>query len=310
VAELRVKIICQEKTIMAMKMELKAAELQVEAKNKIDAKKTRLVELLDNKLQTVEKRNTKLLEMVEQMLKDKNASTDRLKEATRNMEDLSTRLVNSERTKNELTRVNTELRKMLDSLETKGSQIAKLAKEKVMKYVDANALMQQELTGLKDEAAATALQNSSEKAANYSGKASTHGEETACSELWNKIAELQKQITTALEKVDSKTATIENLQQTIQEAAEANTALGLSIEQVKQKTGEGLSAFSVENEQLRALVEEFDVARKEMERKEEKSRQLVNEQKESVDAKDKEIVELKEEVQRLKGAIGQLIGGK
>jgi len=37
----------------------------------VDAKKTRLVELLDAKLEKVEKRNVQLVEMMEQMVKEK-----------------------------------------------------------------------------------------------------------------------------------------------------------------------------------------------------------------------------------------------
>jgi len=45
--------------------------------------------------------------------------------------------------------MNAELKSMLDNIEVKGTQIAKLAKEKVLKYKDENNLIQQELTDLK-----------------------------------------------------------------------------------------------------------------------------------------------------------------
>lgn len=63
-AQLKVQVVCQEKANMALRMELKCAELQVAAKEKIDAKKTRLVELLDAKLAQVEKKNLQLVEMI------------------------------------------------------------------------------------------------------------------------------------------------------------------------------------------------------------------------------------------------------
>jgi len=58
----------------------------VAAKEKVDLKKTRLIELLDAKMTAVEKRNAKLLEMLEQMLKEKEGSSTRLKAATKHME--------------------------------------------------------------------------------------------------------------------------------------------------------------------------------------------------------------------------------
>jgi len=64
-------------------------------------------------------------------------------------QDLSQRLIDSERIKTELLRMNAELKSMLDNIEVKGTQIAKLAKEKVLKYKDENNLIQQELTDLK-----------------------------------------------------------------------------------------------------------------------------------------------------------------
>jgi len=312
VMELKVKVICQEKNILALKMELKSAELQVDAKNKIDEKKTRLVELLDNKLAAVEKRNAKLLEMLEQMLKDKDANTSRLKDATKNMTDLSKRLGDSERIKTELLRVNSELRKMLDSIETKGSQIAKLAKEKVLKYRDENDAMHLELNNLKDEAAVAAAETESAavaaSAAGASRIAAAAADSSACNELWGKIKEIQEQISTALKEIDA--AQVGEFRQTVQEASDANEALKASVEEARVKTGEDLSALSVENDQLRSLIEDFDVARKKMEKTEATNRVLLAEHIDSMTAKDKEITEMKEELQRLKGAIGLLIGSK
>jgi len=302
VMQLKVKVICQEKNILALKMELKSSELQLEAKNKIDEKKTRLVELLDNKLTAMEKRNAKLMDMLEQMLKDKEANTNRLKDATKNMQDLSQRLSDSERIKSELLRVNAELKKMLENLETKGSQIAKLAKEKVLKYRNENDAMQLELNSLKEAVPEAAGQEPAIPITKVEIDSS------ACDELWCKIKEIQDQISTTLKSIDG--SQVEGLRDTVQGASEANEALKVSVEEARVKTGEDLSALSVENDQLRSLIDDFDVTRKKMEKTEEKNRDLLEEQKNYITAKDKEIIELKEELQRLKGAIGQLIGAK
>jgi len=298
VTEMKVKIICQEKNILALRMELKAASLQVEAKEKVDEKKTRLIELLDQKLAAVEKRNIKLLEMVETMLKDKDGNTSRLREATKNMQDLTCRLVESERIKSELLRMNAELKKMLENIESKGTQIAKLAKEKVLKYKDEKDQMEQKLT---DMESAEAIRTCVQSAARQSTDAA------AGDELWKKINELQLQISTALQSVDSSSSSC--IQQSLEDASKANEELKASVEEARVKTGEDMSALTMENDQLRALVEDFDVSMKRMEKKEATNKDQLAEQKNSVTAKDKEIVELKEELQRLKNAIGQLIGG-
>jgi chromosome segregation ATPase len=148
-AELKVKIICQEKSNQALKMELKCAELQVAAKEKLDTKKTRLIELLEAKLATTEKRNQRLMELMERSLADKETHSKRLIDATRNMEDLGRRLADSERERIELRRINQELRTMLGNMEGKGADLARLAKEKVLKYRDENERIQRELDGLR-----------------------------------------------------------------------------------------------------------------------------------------------------------------
>jgi len=302
VTEMKVKIICQEKNILALRMELKAAELQVEARLKVDEKKTRLIELLDNKLASVEKRNIKLMDMVEQMLKDKDGNSTRLRDATKNMQDLTQRLVESERIKSELLRMNAELRKMLENIESKGTQIAKLAKEKVPKYKDEKDQMEQKLSDMESAEATRCTLAAAGRQPSEPASAA------ASEELWSKINELQLQISTALQSINSSSSSC--LQQTLDDASKASEALKLSVEEARVKMGEDLSALATENDQLRALVEDFDVTRKAMKKNEEKNRDQLVEQRNCVTAKDKEINELKEELQRLKAAIGTLIGAK
>jgi len=127
--------------------------LQVAAKEKIDAKKTRLVELLDAKLAQVEKKNLHLVEMMEQMVKEKEMHSRRMIEATKNMEELGRKLAESEKVKTELRSVNGQLKTMLENMEGKGTKIAQLAKEKVLKYKEENVKMQQQLDQMKTDAA-------------------------------------------------------------------------------------------------------------------------------------------------------------
>ena len=127
--------------------------LKVAAKEKVDAKKTRLVELLDAKLAQVEKKNLQLVEMMEQVVKEKETHSRRMTEATKNMEELGRKLADSEKMKNELRSMNTQLKSMLENMEGKGTKIAQLAKEKVLKYKEENVKMQQQLDQMKTDAA-------------------------------------------------------------------------------------------------------------------------------------------------------------
>jgi hypothetical protein len=65
------------------------------------------------------------------MVQEKDTHTHRLVEATKNMEEMGKKLFDSERVRQELRAVNQELRTMLEKMESKGTQIARLAKEKV-----------------------------------------------------------------------------------------------------------------------------------------------------------------------------------
>ncbi|ESO02642.1 hypothetical protein HELRODRAFT_188788 [Helobdella robusta] len=150
--ELKVKVACLEKTSAALKLELKCAELQVEAKDRVDKQKTRLIELLDHKVQSLESKNNRLIEMVEGLIEEKQSRSNRLLDATKSMETLTSKLENSARVQQELRHNNEELKKMLNNMQNKGSQIAKLAKEKLVKYKDENERMQGELDDYKQSA--------------------------------------------------------------------------------------------------------------------------------------------------------------
>jgi len=101
----------------------------------------------------VEKRNLQLVEMMEQMVKEKETHSRRMNEATKNMEELGRKLAESEKIKNELRSMNSELKTMLENMEGKGTKIAQLAKEKVLKYKEENVKMQQQLDQMKTDAA-------------------------------------------------------------------------------------------------------------------------------------------------------------
>ena len=111
------------------------------------------MELLDAKLAQVEKKNLHLVEMMEQMVKEKETHSRRMIEATKNMEELGRKLAESEKVKTELRSMNSQLKTMLENMEGKGTKIAQLAKEKVLKYKEENVSLQQQLDQMKTGAA-------------------------------------------------------------------------------------------------------------------------------------------------------------
>lgn len=306
VTELKVRNICQEKSILALKMNLKSAEMKLDAKERVDEKKSRLVELLDNKLKVVDERNSKLMDMLDQMIKEKNGNSNRLKEAANNMQNLTTRLVESEKIKAELIRQNKELKTMLNCVESKGSQIAKLAKEKVLKYREVQGQMEQKISDLeRGQGGAEGSQIDVMVEAAAPPKALVD-----CEEKWAQVIALNEQLATSFKTADAANITADKAKEFLDNITATQKALTACIEDASTTSKDNIASLSIENDQLRSLIEDFDVTRKEFEKKDEVDKDILQEQIDCVIAKDKEIAELKEELQRLKAAIGQLIGTK
>lgn len=282
-AELKVRVVCLEKETMALRMELKCAELQVAAKEKVDAKKTRLVELLDAKLDKVEKRNLQLVEMMEQMVKEKEMHSRRMTEATKNMEELGRKLAGSEKVNNELRSVNSQLKTMLENMEGKGTKIAQLAKEKVQKYKDENVKMQQQLDQMKVDAAdAQNASTNSELLSTVEKAEVLHLKLT--SELQCAINEANPTVEGHCETLSSLATTCAELKQVLQTVHHnAETATTTVVHQVTDHThGDSAAASTIAD--------------------------LERQNKDLREAKDREVTALSSEVQRLKAAIGQLVG--
>lgn len=279
-AELKVRVVCLEKESMALRMELKCAELQVAAKEKVDAKKTRLVELLDAKLDKVEKRNLHLVEMMEQMVKEKETHSRRMNEATKNMEELGRKLAGSEKVNTELRSVNAQLKTMLENMEGKGTKIAQLAKEKVQKYKDENVKMQQQLDQMKVDAAdAQNASTNSELLTTVENAEVLHRKLT--SELQCAIDEANPTVEGHCEALSSLARTCAELEQVLQTVRhDAETATATVVHQVADHTHADSATIA----------------------------DLERQNKDLREAKDREVTSLSNEVQRLKAAIGQLVG--
>jgi chromosome segregation ATPase len=238
--ELRVKIICLEKNNMALKMEVKCAELQMQAKVKVDVQKTRLVELLDAKVKNLEKKNVHLMDMLEGLLKQKDTHSHRLIDATKHMEALASKLSDSERMRTELRNMNQELKTMLGNIEDKGSQIAKLAKEKIYKYKEEAVQMQLQLDDMK--------KNAPGGAGTPEGAGAADGERTNRFEQnWKKLEELQLQLTNAFQS--------ESAGDVAESVTKTNTDIKQELEQLRAELNTLLNGNQGENDKLRTALD-------------------------------------------------------
>lgn len=285
--EMRVKIVCLEKNCIALQMEVKCAELQLEAKTKVDAQKTRLVELLDKKVQSLQQKNDRVMEMIETLLKDKNAHSNRLIMATKNMEELSAKLKQSEKLQNELRYTNQELKKMLETVEEKGTQIAKLAKEKVLKYKAEALVAQQELSNIMKSTTGTPEE----------GGAPNDQPSDRFQQNWKKIDDLQQQMETVLQG------------QTLGSDAERVTNINKDIKQELQQIRAGLNVLLNSNQDNNEkLISSFDSIRLLVAGLKQLGPEYASKSSENVGSgdKDQEISQLQERIQDFNAGITKL----
>ena len=296
--ELRVKIICLEKNNMALKMELKCAELQMQAKVKVDTQKTRLIELLDGKVTSLEKKNVHLMDMLEGLLKQKDTHSHRLIDATKHMEALAAKLTESERMRNELRNMNQELKTMLGNIEDKGSQIAKMAKEKILKYKDEAVKMQQQLDDMKKNTTDAATP---EEAGAANGERTERFEQN-----WKKIEELQLQLTNAFQG--------ESTGDVAESVTTTNNEIKQELEQLRAELNTLLHGNQGENDKLRSELDSMRLLVIDLQHLSQESEAPTNSAEGPKDtnasndivAKDLEISQLKEKLGQLNSTITKL----
>jgi hypothetical protein len=274
--------------------------MEVAAKEKLDAKKTRLIELLDTKMSAIEKKNLRLVEMMEQLVKEKNDQSQRLVDASKTIEDVGRRLVESERVRNELHVVNRELRSMLENVEDKGSQLAKLAKEKVLKYKTENERMQLELDGLKNGSSVD-VQHPTFEVKSQDKSPTTPANGGSVDDVVRRMDEFHQQLEAALttakswnpeESINTLKATLDDLGKVSTDMRTANMAF---LQEVKTSAVNNDDAQKLQDKSESASSNPPAAAAADLIEK-----QLVS--------KDREIASLKDELARLKAAIGQLVG--
>ncbi len=145
--ELKMKLTTQTKANQVLRIDLKSSEMQLNMKTKIDEGKSKLVELLDKKVTQLDTKNKELRGLLEGAVKDRETTAEKMEELGGD-KDLSQQLADSEKAYQDVKMVNKELRQMLNELEEKSKKIAMMAKEKVLKYVDQNKILQENIVSL------------------------------------------------------------------------------------------------------------------------------------------------------------------
>ena len=142
----------------ALQIELKAVEMELKSKTMIEEQKSKLIGLLDKKLTQVNKRNKDLAEKIDSMKEGQateqsakgtgGEGQEKITDLQTKIQELSERLEYSESINSQLKHSNTELRKMLNDLEGKGTKLMDLAKEKIKKYSEENKQLKSDTEGL------------------------------------------------------------------------------------------------------------------------------------------------------------------
>ncbi len=145
--ELKMKLTTQTKANQVLRIDLKSSEMQLNMKTKIDEGKSKLVELLDKKVTQLDTKNKELRGLLEGAVKDRETTAEKMEDLGGD-KDLSQQLADSEKAYQDVKMVNKELRQMLNELEEKSKKIAMMAKEKVLKYVDQNKILQENIVSL------------------------------------------------------------------------------------------------------------------------------------------------------------------
>jgi chromosome segregation ATPase len=313
--ELKGKVTAQQKQIMALEMDVRSAKIEVDQKNHLDAKKSKLIELLDKRLaqsqeeiQQLQVKKNKLCNMVDTMLRDKDRQTKKLIEATHQITELCRQNDSRIQEIDALTKSNEELKKMLDDLKFKGVEIAKLAKEKVLKYKDESKNLQKELDALKEglpPGSCEQLEQLQEELKEVAAKTAAREEHEA------QLSELQGQLNAALEGVGEKSEIAEllaTLQKSESISAEIKTIMAEMKEDRAQMKKERelmetkIAHLERENEGLRKIdVGQVGSGEGENTAKDE-------EMAAALAAKEKEIEQLKQELSTIKATIGALLG--
>ena len=151
IAELVGKLAVLQKTNAALEIELKTANLELDNKKQVDSGKTKLIELLDKKVEQLSEQNKRMLTQLETAAEDRQKDAAGSKVANTLLEETMNRMQRADAINEQLQKANEALRKMLENVEEKGQRIGTLAKEKLSLYKEENSKLLANVQGLTRE---------------------------------------------------------------------------------------------------------------------------------------------------------------
>ncbi len=163
--ETKGQLVVLKKQNAALKIEVKAIQMELRSKTIVEDQKSKLIDLLDRKVNQLKEQNKKLLEKQisgetgaskegEKKSEDSTdgqntaASNDELLSAQKTIKELSEKLLYSEKYGERLKNANSELKAMLSDLEQKGVKLMDLAKTKVKSYSEENKQLKSDMGDL------------------------------------------------------------------------------------------------------------------------------------------------------------------
>ncbi len=162
--ETKGQLMVVKKQNAALKIEVKAIQMELRSKTIVEDQKSKLIDLLDRKVNQLKEQNKKLLEKqiagetgakdaaktAEDATDGQNvvSSSDELLNAQKQIKELSEKLLYSEKYGEKLKHANTELKAMLSDLEQKGVKLMDLAKTKVKSYSEENKQLKSDMGDL------------------------------------------------------------------------------------------------------------------------------------------------------------------
>lgn len=256
-AELVTKLAIQKKETAAVKIELKAAQLELQCKTQTDAGKTKVIELLDKKIEQLQGQNGRMLAQIEKVSEDRmrdaegNRSSQHLIEATMD------RLKRAEAINTELQKANESLRTMLHSMEEKSQKISNLAKEKMTLYKAENTKLQLDVQLLMKEM--TKLKAGGEGKAKEASEGSTGGQspKTVDDAVLQALDSSRKDVDMWKTKYEEATTELEKLRLTMLDAEKR-------VIEEKSAGGEAPSKLIQLEQEKKDLLKTLDKSREEV----------------------------------------------
>jgi len=245
--------------------------IELGTKTMLEEQKTKLIDMMEKKIKQLMERNkvleTKNKEILEKQTNDaQNKSPEDLSAHEAEIKELKSKLADQEDLNSNLQSNNSQLRKMLNSIEEKGAKVANIAKEKVHKYSDENKVLKGDIDKLRELV--------KEKEQKELGK------DKQITELQKTIADVEVEkaqdketLQSALETAAAKENDVKSLQQSVSTLAEKYS----SIESDGAASQKEFGAFVQENVELKSALSQSQGAQSLLESQNLELRQKIQE---------------------------------